>query len=183
VFAHCDIYLSTYPFAGGLMAQYAAYYGKPVVAYSKDCSLINNVDCILSLKSSEKIKITYNNLEDYYAEIAKLVGDKHYRAYKGNMLKNVLNTKGEFDISLKEYLNEKKYLNFNIPDIDYKKENDWYIDVNRAAVTDFVIVLFMRYKILAYFYFPKVLLKYTPILIKRAFNHLLKLAFNVKTNI
>jgi len=147
------------------MAQYAAYNAKPVVAYSKDSCVANDIDDLIFSKSSHIVKLTYRDLEDYYMEICRLVKNKAYRISQGKLLKNALNTKEEFDSSLSDYLNGKKYLAFNILEVDIENSFDWYMEVNKTTLADLVVELFLRYNIFAYIYFPVILLKYTPSLV------------------
>ena len=35
LFRNCDIYYGTYPLSGGLMCQYAAAFGNPILAYAR----------------------------------------------------------------------------------------------------------------------------------------------------
>jgi len=175
VFAHSDIYLGTYPFPGGLMTQYAAYNSKPVVAYSRDCSAINKVENIIFSKSLHTTDLTYVNLEEYYAEISRLINDKSYRISKGSLLKNALTTKEEFEACLGECLDGNRHLDFKMQEVNYEKRTEWYMDVNSTAVTDLIVELFIHYKIFAYFYFPKIMIKYTFPLIRFAFRSLVKL--------
>ena len=43
-FQNCDLFLSTYPTSGGLMCQYAAKYGKPILAYRDKSDMENAVE-------------------------------------------------------------------------------------------------------------------------------------------
>ncbi|WP_332456902.1 glycosyltransferase family 4 protein [Petrimonas sp.] len=81
VFKNCDIYMSTYPLGGGLMAQFAAMNGKPIISYS-------TIDKIHSwpeetISQWKKIKITYTNIDEFLSFSQLLISDKKYRTSIG----------------------------------------------------------------------------------------------------
>lgn len=95
LFHICDIYLSTYPLCGGLMTQYAALNGKPILAYTDPSILSNRIEDIL-YKVPEDIVITYTNKELFYAEADRLIRDKSYRKESGMRLRNCVIRPDEF---------------------------------------------------------------------------------------
>lgn len=63
VFRACDIYMGTYPIGGGLMSQYAAVNGKPILAYaSEECpsAFVETVVC-----HKTRLKITHTDVESF----------------------------------------------------------------------------------------------------------------------
>jgi hypothetical protein len=79
VFEHCDIYLNTYPFGGGLMSQYAAQLSKPIVNYSsKVTAKVEELVC--QVKQMNLSDITIKALSN---RVQQLVADKKYRKEYG----------------------------------------------------------------------------------------------------
>lgn len=89
--SQCDIYLSTYPIAGGLMYQYAAMAGLvPVTLVHDDCSdgfLINQ----------KNISVMFDSTEELYSEVDKLLLDKDYAKKRGASMKNAVVSPDRFD--------------------------------------------------------------------------------------
>jgi hypothetical protein len=77
VMSNCDIYLGTYPFLGGLMAQLAAYHGKPILSYTTTDLPVNYLDDIVDPYNLRKI--TFDDLDSFYLEANKLIGNTLYR--------------------------------------------------------------------------------------------------------
>lgn len=81
VFAHSDIFLSSYPFIGGLMTQYAAYNRLPILAYAElgEANLVDPlVNHFREAMSSKK------SLLEFEAYAKKLIEDKNFRQEEGN---------------------------------------------------------------------------------------------------
>ena len=55
LFRNCDIYYGTYPLSGGLMCQYAAAFGKPILAYAKKRVELDEVDGIVNYHNEAPI--------------------------------------------------------------------------------------------------------------------------------
>lgn len=80
VFAHSDIYLSSYPFIGGLMTQYAACNRLPILAYgepgdfSRAENLVNHFSDAMHTKES---------LDEFKEYARKLIEEKEFRKSEG----------------------------------------------------------------------------------------------------
>ena len=133
VFAHCDIYIGTYPFSGGLMTQYAAYNSKPVVAYVDQKDTVNNLQDLISPNRELKYSLTYSDPEDFFAEVKLLIRDVDYRVSKGREMKSALKTKEQFDDLFKHFLKNKVAYPFDLVKIDYDERKQWYLDVINEA--------------------------------------------------
>lgn len=102
VLENSRFYLSTYPICGGLMYQFAASAGKVPVTlkYGEDTDgfLINQ----------KYLGIEFDNLDDLYAEVDRLITDDEYcKARSREMLKSVMD-KDDFESRLKSILDAKE---------------------------------------------------------------------------
>ena len=86
VFDHCDIYLGTYPMTGGLMVQYAAKHGKPVVAYHEKGDVMNAVEEFLNTYQQEFR--SFSDLDEMTAYTKKLVENTEFRLQQGRLLQS-----------------------------------------------------------------------------------------------
>jgi hypothetical protein len=160
VFENCDIYLNTYPTSGGLMSQYAAYFGKPIVSFSPfDKS--NKIEKFIFVNSNQEVKLTFQELEEFYSQIHKLVNDIQYRQGIGNKIKNAFTTKENFDERVKEALTNSIPSNFHTEKIEYEKIFDQNLQLHNFMSIDLGLYLFKRYKFKSYIIFPKIAIKYS----------------------
>lgn len=94
-FNNADIYLSTYPFFGALMAQYAAHACLPILAYGeKNSGRVEEVVC-----QKQKEQITYSDWDMLVAESRRLVNDEKYRRERGQAMCNCVIDIDEFNHS------------------------------------------------------------------------------------
>lgn len=100
-----DIYLSTYPINGGLMAQFAALAKKTIVERKSEES--GEIEELFP-KLDRNIKISYETLEQYHAAVDHLIHDEEARIKSGEELYNRLITEKEFDQNLEQILKCKK---------------------------------------------------------------------------
>jgi len=100
-----DVYLSTYPVNGGLMAQFAALARKPVVERASEES--GRIEELFP-KLSGETKICYETPEQYHATVDRLIGDEEMRAKLGETLHDGLITENEFDRNLERILKDQK---------------------------------------------------------------------------
>lgn len=97
-YKHSDIYLSTFPHFGALMAQYAAHTGLPILAYAKAKSGI--VEEVVCQKHQERI--TFMSIEDLVEEASRLVNDEEYRIRRGLAIQRCVVSVDEFNESFKQ---------------------------------------------------------------------------------
>lgn len=168
VFAHSDIYLGTYPLAGGLMTQYAAYNSKPIVAYANK-STTNRIEDLIITNNDANIQLTYTNLDDYYAEVEHLIKDSSYRQQRGQVLKDALTSKKSFDSQLEECVMHKKGKPFSILPIDYDERVNWYLSLLNISIWELGFLLIRHYKLKSLFYSPKIVIGALPRLFSKLF--------------
>jgi len=100
---HIDVYINTYPLAGGLMTQYAAAAGKvPLTLLANDEGSFSGL-----LKDQEHLNIQFTNEEPLLAELNKLLYDLDYQLRRGKEMKKACYTEMEFVKGLKDILDEK----------------------------------------------------------------------------
>lgn len=98
LFSKCDIFLDTYPFAGGLMDQYAARYGKAILSYDPyGIELTEELVC-----QTRNVKISSNSMESFLEEAVRLVNDEPYRKAKGEELKSCTLSVEEFNACFRD---------------------------------------------------------------------------------
>ena len=82
VFKHIDIYLDTFPLGGGLMCQLAAFFSKPILAYSElGSASVEEYVC-----QTHHTEIAKNSIESVIAESCRLVQDVDYRQKVGKQI-------------------------------------------------------------------------------------------------
>lgn len=97
-YKHCDIYLSSFPLAGALMAQFAAHAGLPILAYSnKRNGIIEEFVC-----QKHTVYITSFDFDSLVAEASRLVNDVSYRKSRGLAMKDCVVGIDEFNSVFKE---------------------------------------------------------------------------------
>lgn len=160
VFAHCDIYLDTYPISGGLMRQYAAFNAKPVMSFSNKYVCNKKVENIFYGTSDDPHLKVFTNWDDYYAEVLLLAADPNYRNSKGNALKEMMISSELFDMNFKALLKDRKYWNTECFRINEKQIFTNYLNLNNLYVTSVGMSLYKSYKVKTFFYFPRIAIKY-----------------------
>ena len=95
-YKHSDIYLSSYPLGGGLMAQFAAHAGIPILALANKESggKIEEMVC-----QKQREIITLCNMEALVAEASRLVNDEVYRKQRGQAMRDCVIDVEEFNHS------------------------------------------------------------------------------------
>ena len=101
ILENIDIYIGTYPINGGLMINYAAICKKPILERDPMNGL--NIDELLP-KLNRGTKISFNKVDEYYAEAARLIIDEKYRKEKGENIFKAMVSPEEFNCQLKEMI-------------------------------------------------------------------------------
>lgn len=128
VFDHIDIYLSTYPMIGGLMTQYAAKHGKPIVAYHDKGDAMNTVEEIVNYYQHEFKSFTDLDLMTAYAE--KLIKDIKFRENEGRVLQKGMMNKERFNAEFSNIIqNHMSSFCWAMDSIDYDSFFDRYLDL------------------------------------------------------
>lgn len=104
-YKHSDIYLSSYPLGGGLMAQYAAHASLPILALANPASSGKIEEMVCQKKV---VEITFNRMEDLVDEATKLINDENYRKTRGQAIKACVIDEEEFNYGFKESVAQKK---------------------------------------------------------------------------
>lgn len=164
VIKHCDIYLNTYPFSGGLMCQYAASNCKPILAYNTQNRESDFVETIICDNSS--IKITQTNLEDFHQEANKLINNKKYRYLVGKSIHDCIIKPEEFNNSLHNLIsNNTNSKAFKMIDICYDEFFDRYLYLQNNGSYSFKFQIIRNFKIKSIILFPKIVFSSLPLLL------------------
>lgn len=164
VFANCDIYLGTYPFAGGLMSQYAAINGKPILAYAPlGRTDIKVEEFIFQNDNESNVTVTHHDLELFFIEAKKLIDNKEYRDKIGQSLKNGLISKEQFDSELYNLvISHKNIRKIDTVPVNYKKHTELYLEIENKYQDSFEVTLLSSLKFSSILLFPSILLKFLP---------------------
>lgn len=93
VFEHCDIYLNTFPFGGGLMSQFAAQLGKPIVNYYTPVTAkVEEFVC-----QQKDIDISDNTIDSLVERVRRLADNKEERIAFGKQIRSCVITPSEFN--------------------------------------------------------------------------------------
>lgn len=135
VFANCDIFFGTTPMSGGLMTQYAAYNSKPILQYYlPEMSANNETEQVLNY--NRRVDISFTNDEDFLKEANKLIASKEYREKRGKEIHDSLITKEQFDILLKNTIEENKSIvPIEITNINYDAFTDWWFYLEKVGIS------------------------------------------------
>lgn len=97
-YKHSDIYLSSYPQFGALMAQFAAHASLPILAYANSKSgIVEEVIC-----QKHKESITFTDVDALVTESVRLVNDQEYRKQRGQAMRDCVINVVEFNHSFQE---------------------------------------------------------------------------------
>jgi len=139
VFQNIDIYMGTYPLAGGLMTQLAASYSKNVIAYTDPdlkCNMLNEL-----VETSEKIVFFEEKM--FLDELSHLITDKDYRYKKSLTIKPII-TPEEFNKSLyKLIFLQQSTTRKPVPYyVDVEKLRDLYIECDNDYVHSYSNIIY-----------------------------------------
>ena len=98
-YKHSDIYLSSYPLGGGLMAQFAAHVGLPMLALANPASS-GKIEEIVCQKHEEMI--TFDTMDALVEEASRLINDEVYRKSRGQSMKECVIGVDEFNYNFQE---------------------------------------------------------------------------------
>ena len=105
ILQHVDMYLNTCPQIGGLMTQYAALAGRPPFTFLRHPAEAGASSVLLT---DENLGIEYTNIQSFFGELQKFIGEPHYRQEKESKFCTVkmIVTEEEFTENLKKILRE-----------------------------------------------------------------------------
>lgn len=101
IFEHADIYLNTFPVGGGLMSQYAAQKGIPVISYCT--STTSKVEEFVCQKNW--IQLSYDSIEQVVEKVKRWVENKNERQDFGSKVQECVITPEYFNQLVEDYLN------------------------------------------------------------------------------
>lgn len=104
-YKHSDIYLSTYPLGGGLMAQFAAHAELPILALANKESG-GKIEEMVCQKQWEYM--TFDSIDALVAEASRLINDTPYRQQRGKAMRNCVIGIEEFNNSFKASVETKR---------------------------------------------------------------------------
>ena len=160
VFQHCDIYLCTYPITGGLMCQYAALNGKPILSYSDANIPSNDADSFLTF-GENSTKITYHRPDDYFEHAKKLISNKAYREEVGEMSrKRVIDVKSFNELLFRNLYHKESATPIKMVKIDYDRFSSLYLEVENNYMFSYRMLLVREFKLMALIYFTKEMLHF-----------------------
>ena len=145
LFKECDIYLSTYPFGGGLMSQFAAINSKPILLYkSKD---IEKLIC-----TKEYRPYALHSMDDFISEAEMLIRNKDYRIARGQFFKKLLLGKEDFRVKFQQtFMKETLRLESVLAEgIDYEGFIDNYVERINNNSFGFIEKLLIKQKIFTF---------------------------------
>lgn len=146
--ANSDIYLATYPITGGLTTQYAAYYSKPILSFTTDDLIINQLDDIIGVSLNKKQPITHTNLTDFFMYAKHLILDDDFRKEEGNRVKEMLTTEYQFNKNLLSNLMGNNHVKIpNKLTIDYNKITNLYLDIENYYCPNLKNLIFVNLRL------------------------------------
>lgn len=154
VIRHSDIYLGTYPLCGGLMSQYAAINGKPILSYTDPVDRCNYIEGIICHMKDRQITITDTDLFFDYAK--SLCSDKSLREQVGQEMRGCVISVNVFASKLHLTLqNNKTQDEFKYENINYEEFATLYLDVENIHLKDLTKLLVISFKFRLIYLFPK----------------------------
>lgn len=158
VFTRCDIYVGTYPIAGGLMSQLAALNSKPILSYTTPDIPCNYIEEIICHKQS--ISISFTEEQAFFAEARKLVQNDEFRRQRGESLRAAIILPDDFKNNLDMLLKTNKNLiEFKHIGIDYDCFTTLFLEVENDYLDSFKRLLLKAFRSRLPFLFPVVFLK------------------------
>lgn len=102
VMNHCYLYLNTYPISGSLMTQLACSCGKIPLTYNENRNKDNEITELFINKIN--INFVFYDLKTIFLQIDKYMQNSSETKKMEKQIKNLIITKDEFSIQLKNYL-------------------------------------------------------------------------------
>jgi hypothetical protein len=127
VFKHIDIYVNTFPMIGGLMSQYAAINGKPIIGYSDSVNYsFNDTEDFLGIE--RKGLIVKSSIKEFLEYFNILVNDKGTREKNIAHTRNAVISENDFGEMLKQNITHKSN-SVNLEDSNITICNDNVFDI------------------------------------------------------
>lgn len=134
VLQHCRFYLSTYPISGGLMYQYSALAGIVPVSLKYD------EDADGYLLNQDNLNINFDNLNDLYIEIDKLLMYDNYFNNRKLVMQHSVISEYEFFNYVKLLFENKSVLKINYLELDTTDFREEYLRrLNKLDVDSLIL--------------------------------------------
>jgi hypothetical protein len=142
LFAHSDIFLSTYPLGGGLMTQYAAYNKLPILAYDDDNGF-GHIEALVNHYSSP-LK-SQKSMADFISYAKRLIESKEYRINEGEKCHDAMMTEEKFNGNLNDLLEfHKTNIKWNLDQPNYDSKTSIFIDIENKYTHAAIITLYRQ---------------------------------------
>jgi len=166
LFVNSDIYLGTYPVCGGLMSQYAAINGKPILAYTKNGSGGNLEELILHNPPKNGLILTHSELDEFFLEAKILIEKKSYRESIGLLLRDCVISPEQFNSELHTLITKHQEIRkFKSVFVNYELNFEQNLEIENKYQKSIGFTFFSRLNLSALKYFPFITLKLIPTLI------------------
>jgi len=144
IFRNIDIYISTYPILGALMAQFAAVNKKNIVAYTSSEIPCNFLDGLVKTEKS----LTYTKIDDFHKEINHLIANKDYRRNQLQNLEQSVISPKEFNDQLLELIDDPiQNISPNYYNINIDKFSDLYFEMENKYLKTYNVFIFSFAKV------------------------------------
>ena len=131
VFDNVDIYLGTYPMMGGLMSQYAAKHGLPIISYHDKGDAMNYVEEMVNQYQNEYK--SYSNIYEIVEYATKLIMDTDFRKSEGKKLQSGIMTEARFALEFNQLIStHENHWNLGRDCIDYDSFLERYLDLEKT---------------------------------------------------
>ena len=139
VFKRIDIYVNTYPLAGGLMSQYAVMNKKPLIGFNDSIVPCNNVE---SLFEPTTLKFTYFTLDEFYSEINQLINNANYRQKIVSNYSDLVPSENKFSNDLAKKLSNNEIYIYEDINIDLDRFCNIYCDMENNYLKQYDLIKF-----------------------------------------
>ncbi|SMH40663.1 glycosyltransferase family 4 protein [Mesorhizobium australicum] len=130
VFRATDIYLSTYPFCGALMAQLAAANDVPILSFTSPDLVTNNLEDIVGTDGVPQI--TFTDVGKFRQAAAELITDVNKRTSAASAAKAAMHNRATFERRMVEILSrteDRPRTASNLMQIDYNAFTSLYLEI------------------------------------------------------
>ena len=154
IMKRCDLYIGTYPSGGGLMSQYAAVNGKPILQYRTREDIMNRIEDILGV-TDPGVKITFSDIDELVRQADRLIENPALRRTEGEKLRRAMITPPQFAAQLKSAVEQGKTFDGQKVKIDYPAVTAWHLNLINRYSEGIERWLVAKYLFASIWLFPK----------------------------
>lgn len=166
LFLNSDIFYATYPMSGGLMSQYAAVLGKPIIAFAKRKYALDEMDGIINFHNDNPI--ARHSIAEIRAYARRLCCDEGYRLLEGDRLEKCIIKRTEFEkIFIEMMKGNHSPATLKHIEIDYEGVKDFYLDYSNSYSNGHLLWLASKLRLKSIIYFPQFTYKFVVIVVKK----------------